>query len=226
MTAGFRLSMRSLASTLAAALAVVVTPLAASAQSPSSSQGPMVVERVKSGLLVEPQIKVTSFNHETSELIGADVGWLGDQVFFIGGGGYWMMNQDHDRGLAYGGLVLGITTPADKPFSFGAKTLFGGGHATVPGFVTVYPQVGGPGGGRPLPTPSVTTVGVGSGFFVMEPQANIGFKMTKRVRFTAAGGYRFMSWGGYYDAYYYYPYGYHDIGGWTGSFGVQIVPGS
>jgi len=31
---------------------------------------------------------------------------------------------------------------------------------------------------------------------------------------------------GYYDAYYYYPYGYHDIGGWTGSFGVQIVPGS
>jgi len=216
--------MRSLAATLAASAAVFVTPLAAAAQGPSSSQGPMVVERVKSGLLVEPQIKVTSFNHETSELIGADVGWLGDQVFFIGGGGYWMMNQHHDRELAYGGLVLGLTTPADAPFSFGFKTLFGGGHATVPGLVTVYPQYG-PGGGRPLPTPTVTTVGVGSGFFVLEPQANIGFKMSKRVRFTAAGGYRFMSWGGYYYDPYYYG-GYHDVGGWTGSFGVQIVPGS
>jgi len=224
MTAGFRVSTRPLAATLA----VLLTPLAAAAQSAApSSQGPMVVERVKSGLLVEPQVKVTSFNHQTSELIGADVGWLGDQIFFIGGGGYWMVNQDHDRELAYGGLVLGITTPADMPFSFGFKTLFGGGHATVPGFVAVYPvdfPSPGPGGGRPLPTPAVTTVGIGSGFFVLEPQANIGFKMSQRVRFTAAGGYRFMSRGGYwYDPYAYG--GYHDVGGWTGSFGVQIVPG-
>jgi hypothetical protein len=222
----------------AVALAIFLLPRGTFAQgapapSSSTSQGPMIVERVKSGFLVEPQIKVTSFDHQTSELVGADAGWLADQMFFIGGGGYWMVNQNHDRELAYGGLVLGFTTPADRPFSFGTKTLFGGGHASVPGLVAVYPTpspypdgVPGP-GGRPsvvLPTPTVTTVGIGEGFFVLEPQANVGFQMSKRVRLTASGGYRFMGWGGYWHDPY--GYGYHDLGGWTGSFGVQIVPGS
>src|SRR4051794_2483931 len=41
------------------------------AQGPAGSRGPMTVERVKSGFLVEPEVKVTKFDHRTSELVGA-----------------------------------------------------------------------------------------------------------------------------------------------------------
>src|SRR5690349_6117646 len=74
-------SIRSLVFTLGIAL----LPLAASAQNPPASggtQGPMVVERIKSGFVVEPEVKVTKFDHRTSELVGADAGWLADQTFF------------------------------------------------------------------------------------------------------------------------------------------------
>src|SRR2546430_1784725 len=103
----------------------------ASAQQGTRSQGPMVVERVKSGFQVTPEVKITKFDSKTSEVVGADAGWLADKSFFIGGGGYWLANQNHDRRLAYGGLVLGLFTPVDAPFSFGVKALIGGGSATV-----------------------------------------------------------------------------------------------
>ena len=99
--------------------ALLALPLAASAQDASAepqaprTQGPMTVERVKSGFVVTPEVKITSFDHSTSELIGADGGWLADKMFFIGGGGYWMVNQNHDRELAYGGLVVNQRVPAD-----------------------------------------------------------------------------------------------------------------
>jgi hypothetical protein len=213
------------------AIGILFLPGLAAAQSApppgAGSQGPMLVERVKSGFLVEPEVKVTSFDHQTSELVGADAGWLADKTFFIGGGGYWMAsNQSHDRQLAYGGLVLGLSTPVDSPFSFGVKTLLGGGRATVLQPVTIFDDSG-PGdiriqqtpGGRPtivLPPPIVTNVRFREDFAVIEPQANIGFKMSKQVRLTVGAGYR---WAGRR----------HDnvdgLSGASGSVGVQIGGG-
>jgi hypothetical protein len=209
------------------AVAVLLVPLAASAQTAQSSgggQGPMIVERVKSGFLVEPEVKVTRFDGRTSELVGADAGWLADQTFFIGGGGYWMSNQSHDRQLAYGGLVLGVSTPVDSPFSLGVKTLLGGGRATVLRSVTVFdPFYGGDvriqGPGLPsmrVPVPIVTDVRFREDFVVLEPQLNVGFKMSKRIRLTAGAGYR---WIGRRRG------GLDDLSGATGSLGVQIVGG-
>ena len=61
------------------AIGILLVPGIAAAQSApapgAGSQGPMIVERVKSGFLVEPEVKVTSFDHQTSELVGADAGW-------------------------------------------------------------------------------------------------------------------------------------------------------
>lgn len=215
----------------AIACALLALPLAAGAQDAAEqqtprTQGPMTVERVKSGFLVTPEVKITTFDHQTSELLGADGGWLADKMFFIGGGGYWMLNQDHDRELAYGGLVLGVSTPVDSPFSFGVKTLIGGGTATVGRSVTVFT---GPGdiriqtpGGRPTvisPTPIITNVRFHEDFFVIEPQAHVAFKMSKWIRITAGAGYR---WTGHY---YYYHDGPDDLSGATGSVGVQIGGG-
>src|SRR5579862_6732803 len=46
------------------------------------SQGPLQVERVTSGVLVTPEVKVTTFDGKTSEVVGGDVGWLADKSFF------------------------------------------------------------------------------------------------------------------------------------------------
>jgi len=217
----------------AIAYALLALPIAAGAQDASAeqqaprTQGPMTVERVKSGFLVTPEVKITTFDHKTSELLGADGGWLADKMFFIGGGGYWMLNQNHDRELAYGGLVLGVSTPVDSPFSFGVKTLIGGGTATVGRSITVYDD--GPGdiriqtpGARQtviLPTPIITNVRYHEDFFVFEPQAHVAFKMSKWIRVTAGAGYR---WTGHY---YYYHDGPDGLSGATGSVGLQIGGG-
>src|SRR5947199_7047074 len=92
-----------------AVLMLALFPVAASAQTAPAqaprTQGPMTLERVESGFLVAPELKITRVDRQTSELVGGYGGWLSDQAFFIGGGGYWMANHSRDRGLAYGGLV-------------------------------------------------------------------------------------------------------------------------
>src|SRR4051794_13005698 len=163
----------------AVAVGMLLLPVAAGAQSAgaagSSGQGPMTVERVKSGFLVAPGVKITDFDHHTSELIGAEAGWLAQQMFFVGGGGYWMVNGSQDQELAYGGLVLGLSTPVDRPFSFGVKGLLGGGHATVSRSITYFDNGGrgdvriqGPGGRQNVVVPIVTNIRVHEDFLVAE----------------------------------------------------------
>jgi hypothetical protein len=217
------------ARSLVVALGVFLLPLLAAAQNappPSSAgQGPMIVERVKSGFLVEPEVKVTRFDHQTSELVGADAGWLADQMFFIGGGGYWMANQSHDRELAYGGLVLGLSTPADSPVSFGVKALLGGGQATVARSYTVFDdgdhgdlRIQQPGGSRNVVVlpPIVTSVRLRDDFFVFEPEAHVAFKLSKALRLKVGAGYRWIDQG---------RYGLDGLSGPSGSVALQIGGG-
>ena len=100
-----------------AALLAVMAPLTATTvaaqpaddavdQQTPQNRGPMIVERVHSGFLVAPDVKVTRVDRTTSELAGAYAGWLTDQTFFIGGGAYVLANGSRDRRMAYGGLVV------------------------------------------------------------------------------------------------------------------------
>src|SRR5262245_3329076 len=76
------------------AMAVLLVAASASAQSTGTpaTQGPMVVERVHSGFLAAPDVKVTEVDGTTSALAGGYAGWLSDETFFVGGGGYWLAN--------------------------------------------------------------------------------------------------------------------------------------
>jgi hypothetical protein len=87
----------------------------------------MIVERVQSGFLVAPDFKVTEVDHSTSELLGAYAGWLTDQTFFIGGGGYWLVNGAGERDMGYGGLVVQWFVRAKDPIAFSVKPRVGGG---------------------------------------------------------------------------------------------------
>ena len=210
---------------IAAAAMILLLPLAAAAQSggaaPTASQGPMVVERVQSGFLVAPDIKVTQVDGKTSELAGAYAGWLTDGTIFIGGGGYWMANQSSDRKMAYGGLVVQWLARTDERFGFSAKGLVGGGQATLASNVTqILPLTD----GRGFPIDGINRgvvtnarIRFREGFFVAEPEVDLLVRLTKHVRLTGGASYRFIGADGRDD---------NRLRGATGSIGIQIGGGS
>ena len=155
----------------------------------------MTVERVESGFLVAPEVKVTRFDRRTSELVGGYGGWLSDQTFFIGGGGYWMANRSRDRGLAYGGLVVGVMPRANRTVSFGVKGLLGAGRATRLETVTLLDNRDVRFDGRVIPQifpPIVTNIRVREEFWVAEPEANVLVRFSRHVHLAAGASYRFV----------------------------------
>jgi hypothetical protein len=210
-------------SLLLAAVTTLTAGVATAQTTTPRSQGPMTVERVDSGFLVAPEVKVTRFDRRTSELIGAYGGWLGDQLLFIGGGGYWLANPNRDRSLGYGGLVIGLMPRTDRTVSFGVKGLIGGGRSTTLESVTLFddrdvriltPSTGGRGPGSiVIPVPVTTNVRVRDEFFVAEPEANVIVNLGNRFHLSAGVGYRFT--GRDHSAR-------RDVDGVTGTVALQI----
>src|SRR5437868_10247667 len=84
----------------ALALALVVfAARTASAQTPQTpqtpSQGPMIVERIQSGFLFAPDVKVTEVDRKTSELAGGYAGWVADEALFVGDRKSTRLNSSH-----------------------------------------------------------------------------------------------------------------------------------
>ena len=190
-------------------LFVLLAPLAVAAQnatptSNQNTQGPMIVERVKSAFLVAPDFKVTEVDHKTSELAGAYAGWLTDNTLLIGGGGYWLANQSRDREMAYGGLVVGWLARTNHRFGFGAKALVGGGQATLSNTIVGIgerpddrdgPFERGPSSPRehPVLQPNAATrVRFHDGFFIADPEVSLLVNLTHRLRLTGGVGYRLI----------------------------------
>jgi len=175
------------------------------ATTPPVTSGPMTVERLHNGFLITPDAKITEVDHATSALVGGSAGWVTDETFFIGGGGYWLANQSSTRKMGYGGLVVQWLAHTDSRIGVSVKGLLGAGGATVGATVTelVYPPnfPFGPDGhmltGDPLTHPTLTTttatVRVHEAFFVAEPEANLTVRLTKRVRLAGGLGYRAIS---------------------------------
>jgi hypothetical protein len=189
----------------------------------AQTQGPMVVERIHSGLLAAPEVKVTEVDHKTSELAGGYVGWLADDTFFIGGGGYWLANPRHsDHDFAYGGLVVQWLANRSERAGFGAKALFGGGESTTTQTVTVLvPEVRALNGRPTIPsTTRSEQVRFRQGFAVAEPEL-VGFvRLASHLRLTGGIGYRFAGTDrrdGFGDV---------RLSGATGSVSLQIGGGS
>jgi hypothetical protein len=181
----------------------------------------MIVERVKSGWLAAPDLKITSVNRRTSALVGGYGGWLADQTLLVGGGGYWLANGSHHRELAYGGLVVGIMGRTNRAVGFGAKTLVGFGQSTLSASATqlvfpfpdrrgIRPAVSAP------PTLRTVTVHVRDDFFVAEPEANAFVHLSRNFRLTGGVGYRFV--GGAHNRN-------DELGGVSGSVSLQIGGG-
>ena len=203
-----------------------LVPLVAAAQSGGGtavplSQGPMTVERMHSGFLVAPDFKFTEVDHRSSALAGGYAGWVSDDTFFIGAGGYWLASQSRDREMAYGGLVVQWFAHTRDRIGFSAKGLVGGGQARLSSSVIriqdlryfdrvhveqVFPGQGG-----------FSNVRVREGFFVAEPEVDVRVRLTSHLRLTGGIGYRFIAAEGRDD---------NRLRGAAGSVALQIGGGS
>jgi hypothetical protein len=209
-------------------VALASTPAAAqsSAQPSAASQGPIVVEEVRDGFAIAPDIRVTDVNHQTGVLVGAYGGWVIDNTLLIGGGGYGLTNTN--AGMGYGGFVIGFMKNANGPIGFGARTLlgFGQGTVTAPYTTVIYPP-------SPAPTPLLPSVNPPQGqtvtylasyhehFFITDPSADLIIRLGPKVRIDAGIGYRLIA--GYnYNYGYGYPSANGELQGVTGTFSVQI----
>ena len=113
---------------VAAFLSVLLLPRAAAAQ---VSSGPMTVQRIGNSAFIAPDFKITDFNGKACGLAGAYGGYLVENAFFIGAGGYWLTDTAPERDMWYFGLVTGVYLNRDRPVGFGFKALIGGGEATI-----------------------------------------------------------------------------------------------
>jgi hypothetical protein len=220
---------------LAGACLVAALPLTASAQTaadatqPPVNQGPMTVERIHSGFAATPEVKITDFDGKASGLIGGSAGWVAEETFFIGGGGYWMAtDRSRLRELAYGGVVMQWFVINNDRFGVSGKVLLGGGEARTPQTVTQVVGLPSPRDLDRLTQAQVndlvrahtvsTTIGLRQDFFVGEPEINARLGLTRHVRLTLGAGYRFAGndWrrrgGGHTDG----------VSGAVGSVGVQV----
>src|SRR5689334_15322718 len=90
---------------IAAVLSMALLPCSAAAQ---SSAGPMTVQRIGDSVFIAPDVKITEFDHRANALAGAYGGYLFQNTFLIGAGGYWLTDPSRGRDLWYVGLVTGV----------------------------------------------------------------------------------------------------------------------
>jgi hypothetical protein len=175
------------------AIAMSAVPIAAAAQGAARpGSGPLVLERLENHFIVAPDVKITEIDDDTAQLAGAYAGWLAEDTLLVGGAAYWLANGPDDAEMAYGGLLVGWSTPAEHRIQFGARGLVGLGRATLGRDITRFARFGSRRGAEPGTLPETTTVRVRGrdDFFVFEPQLTLAAKLTDHFAITWGAGYR------------------------------------
>jgi hypothetical protein len=187
-------------------LAASLSAPAAAQQTPASPPAqPMKIETLHSGAVIAPDARFTQVNDRTATLVGVYGGYLTEQTFLVGAGGYWLANGSHDFEMAYGGAVVGWTFHGERALAFGTRVLVGGGNATLsttygelldlpPGTVLATRDIarfGSRRGNSSFPgITSSTRVVVNDDFFITEPQANVLWRLTDWMRVDLGVSYR------------------------------------
>lgn len=194
----------------AVAIAPVLLALVASAHAQNAPPPqPLTVERIPTGFVVAPDFKWTEVNGEIGQLAGAYAGRVTDDTLLVGGAAYWLVNGSDDVTLAYGGLLIGWTSPHIGRIRFGGRGLVGVGSATLARDIEGRfgrgaeraPLIRFGGRSEPAPAaappairmptaPSMIRVRVTDDFFVFEPQAHVAINVSSHIDVTCAAGYR------------------------------------
>ena len=216
----------------AALLAGTALPALAQEVQPADRAAPaapsrLVLERVESGPVIVPDVRFGTIDDRHATFAGGYAGWLTDQSFFVGGGGYWLANNEDDFKMAYGGAVVEWRLRGAERIAFGTRALVGGGTATLGGSLGRLRDIDGPviaswrGGRHGAPgvrnpiSPAVQIV-VDETYFILEPQANVLWRLTRWMSLTAGLGYRVVAGADFLD---------DELRGVSGSVGLQFGSG-
>ena len=223
----------------ALALVLVAGAGAAAAQEPEAPAR-LAVKEIRSGLVIAPDLKLTSVDGGSGKLTGLYGGFITDRRLLIGVGAYWLTGGPASVGMAYGGgLVEWFANPGGR-VDFSVRSLFGAGRARLVSDFGI--PVFGPHGGRAgwlshggrrhgsgwsrtwhrghapwgdLPWPSRTAFGYHEDFLVADPQLSVHLNVTDWLRIGGGAGYRFIGRAGRNG---------ERLRGLTASFGLQLGP--
>jgi hypothetical protein len=186
---------------------VLLAPVPSAHAQNAPAPQPLTVQRIPTGFVVAPDFKLTEVGDEIGQLAGAYAGRVTDETLLIGGAAYWLVNGSDNFKLAYGGLLIGWSSPNTGRIRFGGRSLVGVGSATLARDIEGRFGRGAERaplirfGGRNQPAPAPSTIRTPSGpsmirvrvsddFFVFEPQANVAIHVTSHIAVSGAAGYR------------------------------------
>jgi hypothetical protein len=230
---------------LAAAALLAASPLAALAQDPaaqpslSQAPGQLVVQKVENGPAFGIEFKFTEINKRDAYLLGGFFGYTFDNRLFVGGAGYWQVDDywndyygygddyydDCYRGCGddgwyqgatgYGGLVVEWFPVRTAVFGLSARGLVGGGITSVGSDDYAYIMEPGPSPRHTsiYPPPPYYGYWYDQTYFVFEPQVNVTVRLVPGLSLVGGAGYRMIGWAN----------GWEDqIGGFTGSVAIRF----
>ena len=204
-------------------------------------QGRLTVERIRSGFVLAPDLKLTSIDGDSGAVAGLYGGFITDRRLLVGAGAYWLTAGPSGVDMAYGGgLVEWFANPGGR-VDFSVRSLFGFGRATLastvetPVFDAFYDHAGrlsygGPGHGRNrdrrfhnghpawndnFEWPSSVTFRYREDFLIADPQLSVHLNVTEWLRIGGGAGYRFIGRAGS-DG--------ERLQGFTASLGLQLGP--
>ena len=161
--------------------ALLITPSSAEGQRRPET---LVGKHFHSSGFGGPVMKMSEVNNEFAVFVGGRGGWLIDQTFVLGGGGYGLVtdvetglvddrDEPVDLSLGYGGVQLEYLHDSWELVHFSLAMLIGGGGATLDDRR-----------GDSLED---------DGFFVLEPEVNMNLNVTEFFRIGVGAGYRWVN---------------------------------
>lgn len=185
---------------LAAALCAALLPSPSFAQTTGTS-GSLKIEPLDSGFVIAPEARFGEINGKFATLAGGYGGWLTDHKLLIGGAGYWLANREDDFKMQYFGGLARWTLGSERALGVSFGALAGFGNATLG---RTYGELFGDAAGAlnprnshasmrgrtNSPITSATRLRVDDDFFILEPQADALWRITRWMRLDAGVGYR------------------------------------
>ena len=189
----------------------------ASAQEPAAP-GRLTVERIHSGLVIAPDLKLTSIDGHSGAVTGLYGGFITDRRLLVGAGAYWLTGGPAGVDMAYGGgLVEWFANPGGR-LDFSVRSLFGFGRATLSSTVETPVldafhgragrlSYGGRRNGRhrgwwshkghsarsdDFAWPGSVTFRYHQDFLIADPQLSAHLNLTDWLRIGGGAGYRFV----------------------------------
>lgn len=101
------------------------------APAPEAAVRPLTVERIRSGFVVAPDVKITGVDGGSGALAGLYGGFITDRRLLLGAGAYWLTGGPGSVDMAYGGgLVEWFANPGGR-VDVSVRSLIGAGRATL-----------------------------------------------------------------------------------------------